>query len=671
MKHLPPCSPSFWRRNGIALSVAAALFLSGAVSVHAFVFTLGDVNGNFDTTISIGTAYRLDNPDPELYGITNTFNGVAGKAYSINDDDGDLNYKKGIVSELAKVTHDLDIKWGNFDYFARGYYFFDPLNENSTRPHTPLSHAAKEKVGAYAVWLDNYVTGKFEVGSMPLTLRAGRQVISWGESTFIPNGINVINPIDVARLRSPGAELREALLPVYAIDATLSLTDKLSIEAVGLLEFRSTEIDPDGTYFSTNDFASPGGKNVYLGFGVPPIVENGPLGAIPRGKDRNPDNLGQWGLAMHYLASGLNNTDFGLYYLHYDSRLPVISAVTPTSGISPAYVQGVAGQLAGSELAPAMIANGYPAAGVPAALQTLLGAAFTNVPAGALPATLRPFYSTAQLIVAGAKETGLLTAAATGNYFVEYPKDIDMFGASFNTDLGRTGISVQGEISYKKNVPFQVDDVELLFATLSALDTPGGSVFGANNQLGNYAGQFDTYVSGYRRLNVWQAQATATKVFGPMLGASQLTVVGEVGAVDVPNLPPKHTLRFDGPGTDTAGNVAEMNNTGFAGLPATPSSMFPDKFSWGYQVVGKLDYNNLFAGINVSPSLAFAHDVNGNTPLPMGNFLHDRKTVTVGVDFVLQNKWTFEMRYVNYFGGRAANLLSDRDFVSATLKYSF
>ena len=109
-----------------------------------------------------------------------------------------------------------------------------------------------------------------------------------------------------------------------------------------------------------------------------------------------------------------------------------------------------------------------------------------------------------------------------------------MFGASFNTDVGTTGISLQGEISYKANVPLQVDDVELLFATLSALDTPGGSVFGSNNQIGNYAGRFDTYVSGYRRLDVWQAQSTATKVFGPMLGANQLTVVGEVGATFVP-----------------------------------------------------------------------------------------------------------------------------------------
>jgi hypothetical protein len=374
---------------------------------------------------------------------------------------------------------------------------------------------------------------------------------------------------------------------------------------------------------------------------------------------------------MHYLATSLNHTDFGLYYLKYNSRLPVIDAVTPTAPISAALVQSTASSLASSQLAPAMVGAGYPAAGVPAALTSLLGAAFRNLPPSALPASLQPFYPSAIGIVSGAKKIGLLSAAATGRYFVEYPANIDLLGASFNTDLGTTGISLQGEVSYKHNVPLQVDDVELLFATLSALDTPGGSVFGSNNQIGNYAGQFNTEIPGFRRLDVWQAQTTATKVFGPMLGASQLTIVGEIGATVVPNLPSKDTLRFDGAGTSTAGSAAEMINTGNGVFPATPSSAFPDKTSWGYQVVGKLDYNNLFAGINLSPSLGFAHDVTGNTPLPLGNFVHNRKTVTVGADFTFQNQWALELRYVNYFGGGAYNLLSDRDYVTATMKYSF
>ena len=375
-RYFPP--ESGWRRNSVALAFVASLFLAGATSVRAFVFALGDVNGSLDTTLSVGVSGPAPESDPAFYGLTNTFDGVPGKAYSVNNDDGDLNFSRGIDSVLYKVTDDLELKWGNWGAFVRGYAFYDPKNQNTTLPHTPLSYAAKKQVGGDAVLLDNYITGKFDFGSMPVTVRLGRQVISWGESTFIPNGINVINPVDVSRLRTPGSELREALLPVYAWDISAALTDKLSLEAVWLLEFRHMEIDPDGTYFSTNDFASPGGKKVMLGFGALP--DNQSLGAIPRGNDRMYKDYGQWGLATHYLATNLNHTDFGLYYLRYNSRLPVISAVTPSVRITDPMVsdvaQNTASSLASSELAPAMIAAGYPAAGVPSAIETLLGAAF-------------------------------------------------------------------------------------------------------------------------------------------------------------------------------------------------------------------------------------------------------------------------------------------------------
>ena len=54
-------------------------------------------------------------------------------------------------------------------------------------------------------WLDLYVKAKFKLGQdMPVELRFGRQVLSLGESTFLPNGINVVNPVDLSKLRGPG-----------------------------------------------------------------------------------------------------------------------------------------------------------------------------------------------------------------------------------------------------------------------------------------------------------------------------------------------------------------------------------------------------------------------------------------------------------------------------------
>ena len=656
-----------FRRQIGALGVVFALAALALAPARAFQFSSGQLKGSFDTTISIGGLYRLDDPSAAYYGTTNFFNGVPGQQNSVNADDGNLNFPKGWASQLIKASHDLELSYGNFGALVRGYYFYDNTLENNFRGRTPLSQQALDRVAKGAEWLDMYGLVKFEAAAMPVDLRFGRQVLSLGESTYIPNGINIVNPADLSKLRVPGAELKEALLPVNMVKASVGVAKGVTIEPFWLLEFRRNELEPAGTFFSTNDFASRGGSKVMLGFGS--LTDANALGGIPRDKDREGGNFNQWGVATHVLAPGLADTDFGFYYARYHSRSPVISARTPTSPIDSAYVQATASSLAQPGLAPAMIAAGIPAASVPTLLAQLLGAALTNVPAASLPPTLAPyaaFYPSAQAIAAGAGKLGLLSAAATGRYFVEYPEGIDMVGVSFNTSIARTGISWQGEVSYKKDVPLQIDDVELLFAALSTLNP----AFGANNQVGNYLGRYGTEVSGFRRHNVTTAQTTLTKVFGPHFGASQITVLGEVGGVWA-NLPDKNVLRYDGPGTFTAGSTAEMVNTGNGTFAATPDSAFPDSFSWGYQLAAKMEFNNVFAGVNLSPSLAFTHDVQGVTPLPLGNFIAGRKSLTLAAEFTLQNQWSFELRYVNFFGGGNYNLLSDRDYAAATIKYSF
>jgi hypothetical protein len=638
--------------------------LTAALALDAFIaparavpFSVGELKGSFDSTISVGALYRLNNPDSAYYGTTNSFNGVAGLQTSVNADDGNLNYDRGIVSELFKGSHDLELRYRNFGAFARGYYFRD-LKAGKTARNL-LSEQAQERVEDGAELLDAYVLAKFDAAeSIPVDLRFGRQVLSLGESTFIPNGINIINPVDLSKLRIPGAELKEAFLPVNMLKASIGLTKDLTIEPFWLLEFRRNEIEPAGTYFSTNDFASRGGKNVFLGFGS--LADNGTLGGIPRDFDREGGNFNQYGISARYTAAALNDTDIGFYYAKYHSRSPLISSRTPTVPINT--------DLTGPLTAVFIRAGLPPAAAAAQAAGTfqLIVLSQTN-PAALTPVQIATLQAAqTQAAINGARSIALLTAAATGRYFIEYPEGVDMFGTSFNTSLGRTGISWQGEFSYKKDQPLQVDDVELLFATLSSLNP----AFGANNQIGNYLGQYGRELSGFRRHNVSTAQTTLTKVFGPLLGSQQFTLLGEVGGVWA-NLPSKDFLRYDGPGTFTSANAATMINTGNGAFPPTPSSAFADKFSWGYQVAGRLDYTNVFANVNVSPSLAFTHDVSGNTPLPLGNYIAKRKSVNLGVEFTYQQKWSLEIRYVNFFDGDRYNLLADRDYVSTTLRYSF
>ncbi|HLP25647.1 MAG TPA: DUF1302 domain-containing protein [Acidobacteriota bacterium] len=631
---------------------------------RALVLEFGQVKGHFDTTLSIGGLYRLNAPDPELYGITNTFNGVAGKQRSVNADDGNLNYDAGFASALLKASHDLELSYKNAGLFVRGFYFNDFVNSNGTRKKAALSDEAQRIVGEGGELLDAYVYFKPTLGTMPARFAIGKQVLSWGESTFIPNGINSVNPIDVAKLRTPGSELKEALRPLNMVSASLGLTDKLTAEAFYLLDWERTRVDPPGTYFSTNDFVAKGGTKVYLGFGA--VNDGAAIGAILRGTDNEPGTSGQWGVAFRYLAENLNNTELAVYYMNYHSRLPVISARTPTVPVNGALAASDSGAILAANTAfMTSLATAVGPANAASSLSTLIGATLTGVPASALPAALQPFYTTVAGVTSQLAQRELLKAAATGNYLIEFPEDIHLFGASFNTNIA--GVALQGELSYRNNQPFQVDDVELLFAALSPLSSRFSF-----NQLGSYS--LNTYIPGYRRNKVWTGQMTATKVARGVFGADQTTLVAEAGYVhaDIPN---PGTLRYDGPGTFVGGDINYMNASGSnaSGVQplSEPSSAFATKFSWGYQLVGRLDYNNAFAGVNVSPLVLFAHDVSGNTPLPMGNFLEGRKTLTAGADFTFQNAWSLELRYVNFFGAGRYNLLGDRDYVSATLKYSF
>ncbi len=625
------------------------LLLIGSLpfTARAISLELGEVKASIDTTLSLGALYRLQNPDPAYYGTAG-----GGLQNSVNADDGNLNYRRGIASSVFKAAGTLELKWRNFAALASGYYFYDHENKRQDRARTALSDDALDRVGSNADFLDLYVRGKFEVAGRGFDVRFGRQVLNLGESTFIPNGINVVNSVDAAKLRVPGAELREVLLPVNMLKSSVSVSDNITVEAFWLLEFRRTEIDPAGSYFSTNDFATRGGSNVYLGFGS--LSDRTPIGAVPRAPDREGGNFNQFGADVHIAVPALGNTDFGLYFANYHSRVPVISARTPTGPVTTASVGNALGSL--------LLQNGVPVAAIPTTVSTLLTTYATN------PTVLSP----QQLaLVNGARTLALLGTAATGRYFVEYPENIKMLGLSFNTALGNTGIALQGEVSYKHGVPLQVDDVELLFATLSALSPTYGS---PNNQMGSYLGRYGTEITGYRRKDVWTAQTTFTRTFGRLLGASQTTVIGEIGGVYVPALPSKDELRFDGPGSFTSGSQAAMLATaspGSAPYPATPYSAFADPFSWGYQVVGRLEYNNVFAGVNINPAVAFVHDVQGNTPLPLGNFVSGRKSINLVVEFSWQNAWSLDVRYVNFFGAGRYNLLDDRDYVASTLKYSF
>src|SRR5690606_384271 len=94
--------------------------------------------------------------------------------------------------------------------------------------------------------------------AQPGLVRLGRQVVNWGESTFLQGGINAINPVDVPAFRRPGAEVREGLLPVDLFYLSRSLSDNVTVELFYQLRWEATVLENCGTFFSTADVTARG-----------------------------------------------------------------------------------------------------------------------------------------------------------------------------------------------------------------------------------------------------------------------------------------------------------------------------------------------------------------------------------------------------------------------------
>src|SRR5215469_4004239 len=330
--------------TGRALGVAAfAACLAVAVGPRAYAFTFssgsGDWTGSWDTTIGYGQGWRIVNPDCRLIAIAN-----GGCGYSPNIDDGDLNYlhKKVFTEALTGVT-ELQLKYkdkAGIFVRASGLYDFSVMGNNVDR--TPLSHEAKGVVGSYTRWLDAFAFLRFDLGSLPSEIRAGRQVVDWGESTFIPGGLNSVNYFDVTALQVPGSELKQALLPDTMVMFNSQLTKELSTQLLYLFTWHPDIIEPTGAYFSTNDIIGAGSnQKAVLGFGAISDmgVDFSSLGgglikdfqSIPRLPDHKPSEAGQYGINFkYYLPNFGQGTQLGFYFLNYTSRVPVVSFQTGT-----------------------------------------------------------------------------------------------------------------------------------------------------------------------------------------------------------------------------------------------------------------------------------------------------------------------------------------------------
>ncbi|SSB96571.1 Protein of unknown function [Pseudomonas sp. 43mfcvi1.1] len=613
---------TFWRRAKLPLAVSLASSLAGPA--FGVSFNIGEIEGQFDSSLSVGASWSTAKANKDLIGVNN-----GGKGLSQTSDDGHLNFKRGeTFSKIFKGIHDLELKYGDTGVFVRGKYWYDFELKDEHRLYKDISDSNR-KEGAKSSGgqiLDAFVYHNYAIADQPGSVRLGKQVVSWGESTFIQGGINSINPVDVSAFRRPGAEIKEGLIPVNMFYVSQSLTDNLSAEAFYQIEWDQTVVDNCGTFFSQPDVIADGCTDnlrvlnkrstiplpgvilpILEGQGVD-INEEGVL--VRRGPDRDARDSGQWGASLKYMFEPLD-TEFGAYFMNYHSRAPIFSA------------QGAAQQF-------------YTAGPI---------------------AALRP------LIVAG-----------NSNYFVEYPEDIRLYGLSFSTTLP-TGTAWSGEISYRPNAPVQLSTTDILFAGVTPL--PG---FGDASVLQGTPGQD---LHGYRRKEITQFQTTFTHFLDQVMGASRLTLVGEIGVTHVGGLESKSDARYGrdpvfGPGALPNDFCTSLNTSTASGGGQTINGVnsncnndgFTTSTSWGYRARAIWEYPDVFAGVNLKPNVAWSHDVKGYSPGPGGNFEEGRKAVSLGLDAEYQNTYNASLAYTNFFGGDFSTV-DDRDFLALSVGVTF
>lgn len=597
-------------RSCIASAVAMA-FSNGA---YALDFQFGDGwQGNWSSSLSLGTSWRAQGQDSALYGRDN--GAVRGRANSTGNntiDEGNLNYDKGDrFSTQLKFLTEVELKKGTMGAFVRGKAWYDYAlkdenvrlgsQNNGYRSNKPLSDRGFERLNKFSgtYLLDAYVYDTFEVADNPLQLRVGRQVVNWGESLFI-QGINQINPIDVPSFRKPGVQVKEVFLPVPIVHANQGLGDLGSLEFFYQWQWKNTPIEAGcGNYWSVAGGSI--GRSPNRCHNAVSIAGSSAFGYdnglfVSTVDASKPSDSGQFGMAFRTYLEALD-AELGVYAMKIHSRTPVISLQFGD--------------------------RADKGSGVPFAAQW------------------------------------------------EYPEDIKIYGVSMATNVA--GWSVAGELSHSKDVPAQVDGNDLLLGGLGATGfiVPGVSIpFGPYGTDTFSAAAVNGYLPGYVRTDKTQLQLNAIKVGRGILGAQQYLFIGELGMQwnDLSSRLRYNRAFIFGPGPDaTYGAPCEALNISKEGCR---NKGYTTDFAWGYRAKLELTYNNIFdSGVTFYPSAYWSHDVEGWSV--DGQFAEDRMALALGARFSYAKKYNLELNAVRYNRNADYDPLRDRGFYSATFSMSF
>jgi hypothetical protein len=224
----------------------------------------GDTGGAFATAVNANTNIAAADKSVFIsdgegcatrytdgYGNTGRTDAGARNLIGANADNGRTNYDGGEIFDItqraySEITGNTDSGMSVNLSFVGTY---NPVVDVTGNPEfAPFTSKQQADIESDLTLLNAYATQDI---NMDHSVTLGRFVTSWGESTFIPIGMNGLttNAIDISKLRNPGSSIKEALIPTEQITLEGFLSDGWSYEAYLQMNESHVEFEEAGQFF--------------------------------------------------------------------------------------------------------------------------------------------------------------------------------------------------------------------------------------------------------------------------------------------------------------------------------------------------------------------------------------------------------------------------------------
>lgn len=312
--------------------IATAALLAGPA--QALDFDTGtDLKVRWDNTVKYSATSRTKEVDAGTTGFANP-----------NGDDGNLNFRRGLVSNRVDLMSELDLSYHDVGARVSGAAWYDSLYRRANRndspqtannfPNNEFAPGTASLHGRRGEILDAFVFGQGDLGNGKLaTVRLGRHALLYGESLFFGNnGIaGTQGPVDVIKaLQVPSSQVKEIMRPVSQLSGQVQLSSGLSLGGYYQLEWRKNRLPAAGSYLSTTDFLDDGGSRILAGA---PLVQGGGPQALLRTADKEASDSGQFGAQVRWRPASID-ADLGFYFTRSNDKNPI-------THVRPAAIPGV------------------------------------------------------------------------------------------------------------------------------------------------------------------------------------------------------------------------------------------------------------------------------------------------------------------------------------------